>query len=191
MDVSDRTRAGPGYELKSEPTPRVDLELYYRSTAALRAPGGRRGDPTIRQGARLPARGANISHARPSPRTREVNFCSSPRYAMPSWLERVEAGRLTAVNCPCAVGGYAAGLSPDWIVMADDGTPPLPCQRCRCSPSCRAPAAFPVLLDKSKSRPRRSRRLRLHHEEASRALGRCSGASVDEVVRARGWAETP
>ena len=68
--------------------------------------------------------GANIRMLSQSGHGWKVNFCkftNETRNAMEEASAASGQRYLTAVNGPCAGGGYELALATDWIVMADDG----------------------------------------------------------------------
>jgi benzoyl-CoA-dihydrodiol lyase len=124
MDVREDGGLRPGYELKLNSYDLgVDIELH---DAIQRL---RFGHPEI--GAviltsakdRVFCAGANIRMLGQSTHRWKVNFCkftNETRNAMEEATAESGLAFLTAVNGPCAGGGYELALATDWIIMADD-----------------------------------------------------------------------
>jgi benzoyl-CoA-dihydrodiol lyase len=126
MDVREDGGIRPGYELKLNSYDLgVDLELH-DLVQRLRFE-----HPEVRAVVLTSARervfcaGANIRMLGQSSHAWKVNFCkftNETRHAIEEAGAESKQFWLTAVNGPCAGGGYELALATDWIVMADDGS---------------------------------------------------------------------
>jgi benzoyl-CoA-dihydrodiol lyase len=124
MDVREDGGLRPGYELKLNSYDLgVDIELYdavqrlrfeHPEVAAVVVTSAKE---------RVFCAGANIRMLSQSAHGWKVNFCKFTNETRNAIEEATAASRqtyLTAVNGPCAGGGYELALATDWIVMADD-----------------------------------------------------------------------
>src|SRR5438105_12994760 len=125
MDVREDGGLWPGYELKLNSYDLgVDVELY-DAVQRLRFEHPEIGAVVITSGKeRVFCAGANIRMLSQSPHAFKVNFCKFTNETRNA-IEDASVGSrqvyLTAVNGPCAGGGYELALATDWIIMADDG----------------------------------------------------------------------
>jgi benzoyl-CoA-dihydrodiol lyase len=125
MDVREDGGLRPGYELKLNSYDLgVDIELY-DAVQRLRFE-----HPEVRAVVLTSAKervfcaGANIRMLGQSSHGWKVNFCKFTNETRNAIDEAGAASKqfwVTAVNGPCAGGGYELALATDWIVMADDG----------------------------------------------------------------------
>jgi len=125
MNVQEDAGLRPGYELKLNSYDLgVDVELY-DAVQRLRFEHPEVGAVVIRSAKeRVFCAGANIRMLSQSSHGWKVNFCKFTNETRNAIEEATaESGQryLTAVNGPCAGGGYEIALATDWIVMADDG----------------------------------------------------------------------
>jgi len=126
MDVKEDGGLVPGYELKLNSYDLgVDIELY-DAIQRLRFEHPEVGAVVLTSGKeRIFCAGANIRMLSQSSHGFKVNFCKFTNETR-SAIEDATAGSrqvwLTAVNGPCAGGGYELALATDWIIMADDGS---------------------------------------------------------------------
>jgi benzoyl-CoA-dihydrodiol lyase len=126
MDVKEDGGLVPGYELKLNSYDLgVDIELY-DAIQRLRFEHPEVGAVVLTSGKeRIFCAGANIRMLSQSSHGWKVNFCKFTNETR-SAIEDATAGSrqvwLTAVNGPCAGGGYELALATDWIIMADDGS---------------------------------------------------------------------
>jgi len=125
MDVSEDGGLRPGYELKLNSYDLgVDIELY-DALQRLRFEHPEVGAVILTSGKeRVFCAGANIRMLGQSTHGFKVNFCkftNETRNAMEEASAESRQVWLTAVNGPCAGGGYELALATEWIVMADDG----------------------------------------------------------------------
>src|SRR5215468_7098036 len=125
MDVNEDAGLSPGYELKLNSYDLgVDIELY-DAVQRLRFEHPEVGAVVIRSAKeRVFCAGANIRMLSQSSHGWKVNFCkftNETRNAIEEASAASGQRYLTAVNGPCAGGGYEIALATDWIVMADDG----------------------------------------------------------------------
>jgi benzoyl-CoA-dihydrodiol lyase len=125
MDVQEDGGLRPGYELKLNSYDLgVDIELY-DAVQRLRFEHPEVGAVIITSGkARIFCAGANIRMLGQSTHGFKVNFCKFTNETRNSLEEATAESRqvyLTAINGPCAGGGYELALATDYIVMADDG----------------------------------------------------------------------
>ncbi len=124
MDVQEDGGLRPGYELKLNSYDLgVDIELYdavqrlrfeHPEIAAVVVTSAKE---------RVFCAGANIRMLSQSAHGWKVNFCkftNETRNAIEDATAESRQAYLTAVNGPCAGGGYELALATDWIVMADD-----------------------------------------------------------------------
>jgi len=115
----------PGYELKLNSYDLgVDIELY-DALQRLRFEHPEVGAVILTSGKeRVFCAGANIRMLGQSSHAWKVNFCkftNETRNAIEEASSESKQVWLTAVNGPCAGGGYELALATEWIVMADDG----------------------------------------------------------------------
>jgi benzoyl-CoA-dihydrodiol lyase len=125
MDVSEDGGLRPGYELKLNSYDLgVDIELY-DVLQRLRFEHPEVGAVVLRSAKdRVFCAGANIRMLSQSDHAWKVNFCKFTNETRNAIEEAsAESGQvwLTAVNGPCAGGGYELALATERIVMADDG----------------------------------------------------------------------
>src|SRR5438128_2121233 len=125
MDVQEDGGLRPGYELKLNSYDLgVDIELY-DALQRLRFEHPEVGAVILTSGKeRVFCAGANIRMLGQSTHGFKVNFCkftNETRNAMEEASAESRQVWLTAVNGPCAGGGYELALATEWIVMADDG----------------------------------------------------------------------
>jgi len=125
MDVREDGGLRPGYELKLNSYDLgVDVELY-DAVQRLRFEHPEVGAVVITSGKeRVFSAGANIRMLSQSPHAFKVNFCKFTNETRNAIEDATVGSRqvyLTAVNGPCAGGGYELALATDWIIMADDG----------------------------------------------------------------------
>jgi len=124
MDVSENGGLRPGYELKLNSYDLgVDIELY-DALQRLRFEHPEVGAVILTSGKdRVFCAGANIRMLGQSSHSWKVNFCKFTNETRNAIEEASSESRqvwLTAVNGPCAGGGYELALATEWIVMADD-----------------------------------------------------------------------
>src|SRR5215470_8246406 len=124
MDVSEDGGLRPGYELKLNSYDLgVDIELY-DALQRLRFEHPEVGAVIVTSGKdRVFCAGANIRMLGQSAHAWKVNFCkftNETRNAIEEASNESKQVWLTAVNGPCAGGGYELALATEWIVMADD-----------------------------------------------------------------------
>jgi benzoyl-CoA-dihydrodiol lyase len=124
MDVSEDAGLRPGYELKLNSYDLgVDIELY-DALQRLRFEHPEVGAVVLISGKeRVFCAGANIRMLGQSSHSWKVNFCKFTNETRNAIEEASGESRqvwLTAVNGPCAGGGYELALATEWIVMADD-----------------------------------------------------------------------
>src|SRR5947207_929025 len=125
MEVREDGGLRPGYELKLNSYDLgVDVELY-DAVQRLRFERPEIGAVMITSGKeRVFSAGANIRMLSQSPHAFKVNFCKFTNETRNAIEDATVGSRqvyLTAVNGPCAGGGYELALATDWIIMADDG----------------------------------------------------------------------
>src|SRR5881628_2855906 len=125
MDVREDGGLRPGYELKLNSYDLgVDVELS-DAVQRLRFEHPEIGAVVITSGKeRVFSAGANIRMLSQSPHAFKVNFCKFTNETRNAIEDATVGSRqvyLTAVNGPCAGGGYELALATDWIIMADDG----------------------------------------------------------------------
>ena len=126
MDVKEDGGLVPGYELKLNSYDLgVDIELY-DAIQRLRFEHPEIGAVLLTSGKeRVFCAGANIRMLSQSSHGWKVNFCKFTNETRSAIEDATASSRqvwLTAVNGPCAGGGYALALATDWIIMADDGS---------------------------------------------------------------------
>ncbi len=124
-DVDEAGGLTPGYELKLNSYDLgVDIELY-DAVQRLRFEHPEVGAVVITSGKeRVFSAGANIRMLASSSHGHKVNFCkftNETRLSIEDATENSGQTYLTAINGPCAGGGYELALATDYIVMADDG----------------------------------------------------------------------
>ena len=124
MDVQEDGGLRPGYELKLNSYDLgVDIELY-DALQRLRFEHPEVGAVILTSGKdRVFCAGANIRMLGQSSHAWKVNFCkftNETRNAIEEASGESKQVWLTAVNGPCAGGGYELALATEWIVMADD-----------------------------------------------------------------------
>jgi benzoyl-CoA-dihydrodiol lyase len=125
MDVSEDGGLRPGYELKLNSYDLgVDIELY-DVVQRLRFEHPEVAAVILRSAKdRVFCAGANIRMLSQSAHPWKVNFCkftNETRNAMEEATAESRQPWLTAINGPCAGGGYELALATEHIVMADDG----------------------------------------------------------------------
>ena len=126
MDVKEDGGLVPGYELKLNSYDLgVDIELY-DAIQRLRFEHPEVGAVVLTSGKeRIFCAGANIRMLSQSSHGFKVNFCKFTNETRSAIEDATASSRqvwLTAVNGPCAGGGYELALATDWIIMADDGS---------------------------------------------------------------------
>jgi benzoyl-CoA-dihydrodiol lyase len=126
MDVREDGGLVPGYELKLNSYDLgVDIELY-DAIQRLRFEHPEVGAVVLTSGKeRVFCAGANIRMLSQSSHGFKVNFCkftNETRSAIEDATAHSRQAWLTAVNGPCAGGGYELALATDWIIMADDAS---------------------------------------------------------------------
>ncbi|HEX4996530.1 MAG TPA: enoyl-CoA hydratase-related protein, partial [Methylomirabilota bacterium] len=126
MDVREDGGLVPGYELKLNSYDLgVDIELY-DAIQRLRFEHPEVGAVVLTSGKeRIFCAGANIRMLSQSSHGWKVNFCkftNETRSAIEDATTNSRQVWLTAVNGPCAGGGYELALATDWIIMSDDGS---------------------------------------------------------------------
>ncbi len=125
LDVAEDGGLKPGYELKLNSYDlSVDIELFdamqrlrfeHPEVKAVIVTSGKE---------RVFSAGANIRMLSQSSHVEKVNFCKFTNETRNAIEESTaESGQvyITAVNGPCAGGGYELALATDYILMADDG----------------------------------------------------------------------
>jgi benzoyl-CoA-dihydrodiol lyase len=125
MDVSEDGGLWPGYELKLNSYDLgVDVELN-DVVQRLRFEHPQVGAVVLRSAKeRVFCAGANIRMLSQSAHAWKVNFCkftNETRNAIEDASNESRQTWLTAINGPCAGGGYELALATERIVMADDG----------------------------------------------------------------------
>src|SRR2546427_3900151 len=125
MDVREDGGLRPGYELKLNSYDLgVDIELY-DALQRLRFEHPEVGAVILTSGKeRVFCAGANIRMLGQSTHGFKVNFCkftNETRNAIEEASAESRQTWLTAINGPCAGGGYELALATERIVMADDG----------------------------------------------------------------------
>ena len=125
MDVSEDGGLRPGYELKLNSYDLgVDVELN-DLVQRLRFEQPEVGAVVLRSAKeRVFCAGANIRMLSQSAHAWKVNFCkftNETRNAIEEASAESRQTWLTAINGPCAGGGYELALATERIVMADDG----------------------------------------------------------------------
>ena len=125
MDVSEDGGLRPGYELKLNSYDLgVDIELY-DVVQRLRFEHPEVAAVILRSAKdRVFCAGANIRMLSQSDHPWKVNFCkftNETRNAIEDATAESRQPWLTAINGPCAGGGYELALATEHIVMADDG----------------------------------------------------------------------
>ena len=126
LDVAEDGGLKPGYELKLNSYDLgVDIELFdamqrlrfeHPEVKAVIVTSGKE---------RVFSAGANIRMLSQSSHVDKVNFCkftNETRNAIEESTAQSGQAYITAVNGPCAGGGYELALATDYILMADDGT---------------------------------------------------------------------
>jgi len=126
MDVQEDGGLEPGYELKLNSYDLgVEIELY-DIVQRLRFEHPEVGAVILTSAKeRIFCAGANIRMLARASHGRKVNFCKFTNETRLAIEEAsAESGQvwLTAINGPCAGGGYELALATAWLIMADDGT---------------------------------------------------------------------
>ena len=126
MDVKEDGGLRPGYDLKLNSYDLgVDIELY-DAIQRLRFEHPEVGAVVITSAKdRVFCAGANIRMLGQSSHGFKVNFCkftNETRNGIEDATAESRQTYLTAVNGPCAGGGYELALATDWIIMADDAS---------------------------------------------------------------------
>ena len=125
MDVDENGGLVPGYELKLNSYDLgVDIELF-DAIQRLRFEHPEVGAVVVTSAKdRVFCAGANIKMLGGSSHGHKVNFCkftNETRNSIEDASENSGQRYITAVNGPCAGGGYELALATDYIVLADDG----------------------------------------------------------------------
>src|SRR2546426_9337102 len=125
MDVKEDGGLRPGYELNLNSYDLgVDIELY-DAVQRLRFEHPEVGAVVLTSGKeRIFCAGANIRMLGQSSHGWKVNFCkftNETRNAIEEATAESRQSYLSAVNGPCAGGGYELALATDHIIMTDDG----------------------------------------------------------------------
>jgi benzoyl-CoA-dihydrodiol lyase len=126
MDVREDGGLRSGYELKLNSYDLgVDIELY-DAVQRLRFEHPEVGAVVLTSAKeRVFCAGANIRMLSQSSHGFKVNFCKFTNETRNGIEEATAESRqvyLSAVNGPCAGGGYELALATDWIIMADDAS---------------------------------------------------------------------
>jgi benzoyl-CoA-dihydrodiol lyase len=126
MDVKEDGGLRPGYELKLNSYDLgVDIELY-DAVQRLRFEHPEVGAVVLTSAKEhVFCAGANIRMLGQSSHAWKVNFCkftNETRNGIEDATAESHQAYLTAVNGPCAGGGYELALATDWIIMADDAS---------------------------------------------------------------------
>ena len=126
MDVQEDGGLRSGYELKLNSYDLgVDIELY-DAVQRLRFEHPEVGAVVLTSAKeRVFCAGANIRMLSQSSHGWKVNFCKFTNETRNGIEEATAESRqvyLSAVNGPCAGGGYELALATDWIIMADDAS---------------------------------------------------------------------
>src|SRR5262245_11698322 len=124
MDVDEGGGLRPGYDLKLNSYDLgVDIELY-DAVQRLRFEHPEVGAVIVTSGKeRVFCAGANIRMLSQSSHNWKVNFCkftNETRNGIEDASANSGQAYLSAINGPCAGGGYELALATDWIIMADD-----------------------------------------------------------------------
>ena len=125
MDVDEDGGLVPGYQLKLNSYDlSVDIELF-DAIQRLRFEHPEVGAVVMTSAKdNIFCAGANIKMLGASSHAHKVNFCKFTNETRNSIEDATDNSRqryITAVNGPCAGGGYELALATDYIVMADDG----------------------------------------------------------------------
>jgi benzoyl-CoA-dihydrodiol lyase len=125
MDVSEDGGLRPGYELKLNSYDLgVDIELY-DAVQRLRFEHPEVGAVVLTSAKeRIFCAGANIRMLGQSSHGWKVNFCKFTNETRNAIEEATAESRqvyLSAINGPCAGGGYELALATGYLIMADDG----------------------------------------------------------------------
>src|SRR6202165_3733897 len=126
MDVKEDGGLKPGYELKLNSYDLgVDIELY-DAIQRLRFEHPEVGAVVLTSGKeRIFCAGANIRMLSQSSHGWKVNFCKFTNETRSAIEDATTSSRqiwMAAVNGPCGGGCYELALSPDCIIMSDDGS---------------------------------------------------------------------
>src|SRR5438067_7698898 len=193
LDVDMGGGLVPGYELKLNSYDLgVDIELY---DAIQRM---RFEHPEVRAVVLTSGKekvfcvGANIRMLGQSSHARKVNFCkftNETRNAIEEASSESKQVWLTAVNGPCAGGGYELALATEWIVMADDGNTAVSLPEVPLLAVLPGTGGLTRLIDKRKVRRDRADFF-CTTEEGVKGARAVEWSLVDEVVPRSRMAET-
>src|SRR5437667_1858378 len=192
-DVQEDGGLGPGYELKLNSYDLgVDIELY-DAVQRLRFEHPEVGAVVITSGKeRIFCAGANIRMLSQSSHGWKVNFCKFTNETRNAIEEATGESRqvyLTAVNGPCAGGGYELALATDWIIMADDGNTAVSLPEVPLLAVLPGTGGLTRLVDKRRVRRDRADVFCTTEEGLGGAKAKAWGL-VDEIAPPRTFAET-
>src|SRR5947208_102158 len=193
MDVQEDGGLRPGYELKLNSYDLgVDIELY-DALQRLRFEHPEIGAVILTSGKeRVFCAGANIRMLGQSSHAWKVNFCkftNETRNAIEEASSESKQVWLTAVNGPCAGGGYELALATEWIVMADDGNTAVSLPEVPLLAVLPGTGGLTRLIDKRKVRRDRADFF-CTTEEGVKGARAVEWSLVDEVVPRSRMAET-
>src|SRR5437879_3141951 len=193
MDVREDGGLQPGYELKLNSYDLgVDIELY-DAVQRLRFEHPEVGAVVLTSAKeRVFCAGANIRMLGQSSHAWKVNFCkftNETRNAIEEASSESKQVWLTAVNGPCAGGGYELALATEWIVMADDGNTAVSLPEVPLLAVLPGTGGLTRLIDKRKVRRDRADFF-CTTEEGVKGARAVEWSLVDEVVPRSRMAET-